>query len=91
MEHNKHHASIFLALLSIVLISCTYLSVNDSPLNEQNHRSTTHQRQLTIVDPKTVHLRSSSPLIALVKSDVVVVDDQLAKAAAQIRGINHVH
>ena len=82
MEHNKHHASIFLALLSIVLISCTYLSVNDSPLNEQNHRSTTHQRQLTIVDPKTVHLRSSSPLIALVKSDVVVVDDQLAAAAA---------
>ena len=70
MEH-KHHAAISLILLlSIVLISCTYLSVNDSPhINEQNHRSTTHQRQLTIVDPKTVHLRSSSPLTTLVKSD----------------------
>ena len=72
MEH-KHHAAISLALLLsiIILISCTYLSVNDSPhnINEQNHRSTTHQRQLTIVDPKTVHLRSSSPLTTLVKSD----------------------
>ena len=75
MEHKHHHAAISLALFfSIVLISCTYLkfSVNDSPhnINEQNHRSTTHQRQLTIVDPKTVHLRSSSPLLTtLVKSD----------------------
>jgi len=72
MEH-KHHAAISLALLlSIVLISCTYLSVNDSPhnhINEHNHQSTNHQRQLTIVDPKTVHLRSSSPLTTLVKSD----------------------
>ena len=74
MEH-KHHAAISLALLLsiIILISCTYLSVNDSPhnhINEQNHdQSTTHQRQLTIVDPKTVHLRSSSPLTTLAKSD----------------------
>ena len=73
MEHKQHQVAISLALLlSIVLISCTYLSVNDSTrnhINEQNHRSTTHQRQLTIVDPKTVHLRSSSPLTTLVKSD----------------------
>jgi len=73
MEH-KHHAAISLALLlSIILISCTYLNINNSPhINEQNHgstTSTTHQRQLTIVDPKTVHLRSSSPLTTLVKSD----------------------
>ena len=74
MEHKHHTATaISLALLlSIILISCTYLSVNDSPhiiMIQQNHRSTTHQRQLTIVDPKTVHLRSSSPLTTLVKSD----------------------
>ena len=82
MEH-KHHAAISLVLLSIILISCTYLSVNDSPhnhINEQNHRSTTHQRQLTIVDPKTVHLRSSSPLTTLVKSDA---EDQSRRQCPQ--------
>ena len=59
MEH-KHHAAISVALLlSIVLISCTYLSVNDSPhINEQIHdQSTNHQRQLTIVDPKMLSSR----------------------------------